>query len=195
MEPSDKLEAFYSRERPFKKELCILRELARKTEARETLKWGSPVYTINGKNVFGIMGFKHHFGLWFFNGVFLKDPEGVLVAAQEETKAMRHWKFTSRAEIRSGKVLAYMEEAIANQKKGMEHRPEGKKKVEIPGILVEALGKDNALMLAFKALTPYKQSEDCEHIASAKQEKTRQSRLEKSLTLIRKGISLNEKYR
>jgi uncharacterized protein YdeI (YjbR/CyaY-like superfamily) len=195
MEPSDKIDAFYSRERPFKEELYILRDLARKTEARETLKWGSPVYTINGKNVFGIMGFKRHFGLWFFNGVFMKDPEGVLVAAQEETKALRHWKFTSRAEIIPGKVLAYMEEAIANQKKGMEHRPEGKKKVEIPGILAEALGKDNALLLAFKALTPYKQREYCEHIDSAKQEKTRQSRLEKCLLLIRKGVSLNEQYR
>jgi uncharacterized protein YdeI (YjbR/CyaY-like superfamily) len=88
-----------------------------------------------------------------------------------------------------------MEEAIANQKKGMEHRPEGKKKVEIPGILAEALGKDNALLLAFKALTPYKQREYCEHIDSAKQEKTRQSRLEKCLLLIRKGVSLNEQYR
>lgn len=195
MEASAKLETFYSGERPFKDELLLLRDLARKTVATETLKWGRPVYTVDGKNVFGIMGFKNHFGLWFFNGVFMKDPEGVLVAAQEGTKAMRHWKFRSRDEINPVSVLAYMEEAIANQKKGLEHRPELSKKNKIPQPLSEALRQDIVLRQAFNALAPYKQREFCEFIGSARQEKTRQSRLLKCLPLIREGVSLNEKYR
>jgi len=195
MDASAKVEAFYSKERPFKKELGILRDLARQTEARETFKWSGPVYTIDGKNVFGIMGFTHHFGLWFFNGVFLKDPLGVLAVAQETTKAMRHWRFTSEKEIDPKQVLRYLEEAIDNQKKGLEHRPEAKKTLKIPELLHQELVKDKNLMAAFKALAPYKQREFCEHIGSAKQEKTRRSRLDQSLALIREGLSLNDKYR
>lgn len=52
MEPSAKLEAFYSGERAFKEELNLLRELAGKTDAMETLKWSIVVYTVDAKNVF-----------------------------------------------------------------------------------------------------------------------------------------------
>ncbi len=195
MEPLAKLEAFFSGDRAFKEELRLLRDLARKTDSVETLKWGMPVYTVDGKNVFGIIGFKNHFGLWFFNGVFLKDPDGVLVAAQEGTKAMRHWKFRSRDDLNPSSVLAYMEEAITNHKKGLEHRPERTKKIEIPQLLAAALSHDKVLHQAFNAMAPYQQREFCNYIGSAKQEKTRQSRLRKCLPIIRGGRSLNEKYR
>jgi len=75
-------------------ELRELRRILLKTEFEETLKWSIPTYTINGKNVAGIAGFKDYFGIWFFNGVFLKDEEKVLINAQEgKTKAMRQWRF------------------------------------------------------------------------------------------------------
>jgi len=195
MSTSDKIEAFYNKERPFKEELRILRSLALQTEACESFKWSSPVYTIGGKNVFGIMGFKHHFGLWFFNGVYLKDPLGVLEAAQKGTKAMRHWKFTAADQIDSKYVMVYLNEAIANQQKGLEHQPERKKPVKIPPVLKAALEEDGHLMESFSALAPYKQREFSEYIVSAKMEKTRQSRLKKSLLLIRNGRALNDKYR
>jgi hypothetical protein len=34
------------------------------------------VYTIENKNVVGIMGFKYDFGIWFFNGVFVMPRMG-----------------------------------------------------------------------------------------------------------------------
>lgn len=195
MKAKEKIEAYFSKDGPFKKELTILRELARQTEADETLKWGAPVYTADGKNVFGIMRFKKHYGVWFFNGVFLKDPRGVLESAQQSTKALRHWKFYAEDELDTKAVLEYMNEAITNQKKGIEHLPERKKKVAIPPLLKDALDKDKALKRAFDEFSPYKQREFCEHIGSAKLEKTRLSRLEKSLPLIRKGVALHDKYR
>ena len=195
MNTRNKVEAFYSREQPFREELNILRGLALETGAVEDFKWSGPVYTTNGKNVFGIMGFKHHFGLWFFNGVFMKDPLGVLQAAQKGTKALRHWKFYSQAEIDKKSILAYLREAIQNQQQGLEHKPEPKQEIKIPRILQERLSKEKDLLASFDALSPYKQREYCEHITTAKQEKTRLSRLEKMLPLIRKGLSLNDKYR
>jgi len=163
----------------------------------ETLKWGSPVYTVNGKNVLGIMAFKRHFGVWFFNGVFLKDFNKVLKNAQEgKTKAMRHWKFKSMAEIDRAAVLAYMEEAIENQKKGLALKPErNQKKVIVPGPLKEVLSNDKSLKAKFDALSPGRRREYCEHISSAKQEKTKWSRLEKIMPLILEGTGLNEMYK
>lgn len=52
--------------------LAILRHIIVSTELEETLKWSAPVYTLNGKNVMGLGAFKHHFGIWFFNGVLFK---------------------------------------------------------------------------------------------------------------------------
>ncbi len=194
---AEKIEAYFAKERPFKKGIAILREIAHKIELGETLKWGSPVYTVDGKNVLGIMAFKNHFGVWFFNGVFLEDPKNVLENAQEsKTKAMRHWKFTSNNKIDKEGVRAYMLEAIENQKKGLALKPERNTKAAvIPELLKEALSEDNALKAKFKALSPGKQREYCEHISTAKQEKTKLSRMEKICPLILGGVGLNDKYK
>ena len=172
--------------------------MATKTEAVEAFKWGSPVYTSGGKNIFWIARFKNHFGLGFFNGMFLKDPKNVLVNAQEgKTQAMRHWKFISDKNIDSSTVLAYMNEAIENQKKGMQLMPKKKKDVlpTLPKLLKEALDKSPNTQKAFDTLAPYKKRDYAEYISTAKQEKTKLSRLEKILPMINKGLGLNDKYR
>ena len=111
MDKSEKVEAYYDKEHQFKKGIQILRELAIQANAEEFFKWQAPVYGINGKNVFWISRFKHHFGVGFFNGVFLKDPKKMLKNVQEgKTIAMRHWHFTSIDEIDKQGVLAYMKE-------------------------------------------------------------------------------------
>src|SRR5882672_6330040 len=81
-------------------ELDFLKSLIAKTELVETTKWGGPIFTVNNKNVLGIGGFKSYVGIWFFNGVFMKDEKKVLVNAQEGvTKALRQWGFSSKEEI------------------------------------------------------------------------------------------------
>lgn len=191
-----KLEAFYAKDGPYKEGIGILRKLALQTELKETLKWGAPVYTINNKNVLGIMAFRSHFGLWFFNGCYLKDPDKVLENAQQgKTKAMRHWKFYSVEEIPAKKVLVYVAEAIENQKKGLVWMTEKSKKSIIPPQLKEIFHKNASLMASFETLAPYKQREYCEYLDSAKQEKTKQNRLQKIIPMILKGHSLHDKYR
>ena len=193
---SEKIEAFYAREHTFQKGILQLREIILKTELEEQLKWGAPVYTINKKNVLGVMAFKNHFGIWFFNGVFLTDPLDVLQNAQEgKTKAMRHWKFTRNDEIDPNAVLDYVQEAITNQKKGLEVKPERKKEVAIPKLLQTELVKDSLVKKAFESLTPGRQREYCEYIDSAKQERTKLTRIEKILPMIKEGKGLNDRYR
>ena len=192
-----KADDYFEKENPYQDGIKLLREIALTTELEETVKWGAPVYTIKNKNVLGIMAFKSHFGLWFFNGVFLSDPENVLENAQEgKTKAMRHWKFTSVEGLDKSLIREYIQEAIENQKRGLTIKPEKKSSsIVIPDLLKKALTDKSMLLEKFEGLSPYKQREYCEYIDTAKQEKTKLSRLEKILPMIEEGIGINDKYR
>jgi len=194
----EKLEAYFEQAHHFKEGILMLRHLALKTRVTETLKWGSPVYTVDGKNVFWIARFKNHFGLGFFNGIFLKDPKKVLVNVQEgKTQAMRHWKFKSIEGIDGYVIVAYINEAIENEKNGMRLIPDKKKKpsLNIPPLLKEALAENPKIKKAFISMSPYKQRDYAEYISAAKQEKTKISRLEKIVPMIKQGKGLNDKYR
>lgn len=177
--------------------LVILRDIITKTELEETLKWSAPVYTLNGKNVVGLGAFKNHFGIWFFNGVFLKDEHNLLVNAQEnKTKALRQMRFKSIEDIDKNLVLAYIKEAIENQKLGKEIKPtRNTKAIEIPDELNQVLKSQSDANKAFNALTPGKQREYCTHIADAKREATKLSRIEKIIPMILNGVGLHDKYK
>jgi len=180
----------------FSDALTILRDIINKTELNEAIKWNAPVYDLNGKNVVGLGAFKHHFGVWFFNGVFLKDEHNLLINAQEKTKALRQMRFESINDINKDIVLAYIKEAIENQKAGKEIKPDrSKKETIIPPEVQTELNKNPELLSSFNALTPSKQREYCNHIATAKRAPTKLSRLEKIKPMILKGIGLHDKYK
>lgn len=181
----------------FGEELTMLRDVINSTELDETIKWSAPTYCLNGKNVVGLGAFKNHFGVWFFQGVFLKDDQNVLVNAQEgKTKALRQMRFESKADINKDLVLSYVKEAIANQKAGKEIKPQRQSKpVVVPSELEAALNSNTDLKSGFKALTPGKQREYCEYIDQAKREATKHSRIEKITPMIISGVGLHDKYK
>ncbi|MEJ2162820.1 MAG: YdeI/OmpD-associated family protein [Robiginitalea sp.] len=196
MDKKARIKAYFEKEGPFKNGIGDLREIALQTDLEETLKWNAPVYCLEGKNVLGILAFNNHFGLWFYNGVFMKDPLGVLVNAQEgKTRAMRHWRFTHPDQIDPPQVRAYIEEAIAIARNGLVLPKTKSKAVILPPELAQLLDKNTELKGQFNSLAPYKQKDYAEYIASAKQPATRERRLQKSVILIGKGIGLNDQYR
>ena len=175
-------------------ELELLKAVINKSGLVETIKWGAPVYTYNGKNVLGMMGLKHYFAIWFYKGVFLKDEAGVLVSADENTKSLRQWRFTSKADINEKMILQYIDEAIEIEKEGLAIKPE-RKAVIVPELMQQELDAAPALNLAFSMLTHGKQREYCEFIDTAKQEKTKLARMEKIRPMILEGKGLNDKYK
>lgn len=181
----------------FSDALTILRNIINSTGLNETIKWNAPVYDLSGKNVVGLGAFKNHFGIWFFNGVFLKDEHNLLVNAQEgKTKALRQMRFESINDINKKAVLTYVKEAIDNQKAGKEIKPNrSKKETVIPQELKAMLNKNATLRKSFNALTPSKQREYCEHITTAKREATKLSRLGKITPMILQGVGLYDKYK
>lgn len=176
--------------------LVLLADILAKTELEHTIKWGADTYTFNGTNVVAFHGFKDFFSLWFHNGVFMSDPYNVLITASEgKTKSLRQWRFTALEQIDEAKILQYVNEAIEIEKQGLRLAPEKPKAIEIPEELEKAFGTQTGFKDAFSKLSPGKQKEYCEYIASAKQEATRISRLEKCIPLILNGSGLNDKYR
>jgi uncharacterized protein YdeI (YjbR/CyaY-like superfamily) len=172
--------------------LNLLRGIVTKTELEETIKWGAPVYTFQGKNILGITAFKNHFGIWFFQGALLSDKRGLLQNAQEgKTQAMRHLKFYNFEEIDEKVVNEYVLEAIENQKQGNRIMPK-KRPLIIPDELKEALSRDLELAVAFEGLGLTKQRDYAEQIDAAKREETRQNRLEKVILMIKQSIGHNE---
>lgn len=191
------VEQFIRTERAWKAELAELRAiLRREAELEETIKWGSPVYTLDGKNVVGIGAFKSYFGLWFFQGALLADKKKVLLNAQEgRTRAMRQLRLQSMDQIDRKLIGAYVREAIGLVRQGIEIKPVRNQPLEVPAELQVALRRHGKAGTSFKKMTPGKRREYAEYVASAKRDETRQKRVEKILPMIESGIGLNDKYR
>jgi uncharacterized protein YdeI (YjbR/CyaY-like superfamily) len=116
-ETDSRVDDFIQKKSGWGEELKQLRAILLSTELKETIKWGMPTYTLNGKNVVGMGAFKSYFGLWFFNGVLLEDQGNQLINAQEgKTKSLRQWRFQSKDEINPSLISEYLAEAIQIQK-------------------------------------------------------------------------------
>lgn len=187
---------FISKHPQWRELLTTLRHIVQETELEETIKWGVPVYTLDGKNVVGLTAFKQHVALWFYQGALLEDKACKLVNAQEGiTKAQRQWRFRNKADIEQKLILNYISEAIENQRKDKVIKPSPKKPYTLPPELGEAFSRNPKLEPAFQDLAPYKQREYSEYISEAKRADTKNRRLEKSIPLILAGKGLSDSYR
>ena len=127
MKKVNSVEEYIKTNNHWQKELEFLRSLVLKTELNEAIKWSAPVYELHGKNILGLGAFKYHFCIWFFNGVFLKDEQNLLINSQEnKTKGLRQMRFNAFDEVNKDLVLAYVKEAIENQRAGKEIKVERK---------------------------------------------------------------------
>lgn len=175
---------------------AILEEIVNNTALVKTFKWGGDVYTYEGKNILAFNGFKNHYALWFYQGVLLEDRLNVLTNASEgKTKGLRQWRFNSVNDLNVQLIQSYVEEAIQLAKDG-KFIPKTKSiMVEPEGLLKERLTGDEQLLVAFNGLTPGRRKEYIEYIDEAKQDKTKITRLEKIVPLIRMGKGLNDQYK
>lgn len=190
-----RVDAYLDKHPQWREQFLAFREVLLAVGLDEDIKWGIPAYLHDGKNLIGYAGFKQHCAVWFHQGVFLKDAAGKLSNAQEgKTQAMRQWKFAPGETVPRDLLGAYALEAIENHKDGKKVKPVSRE-LKVSAELENAMQEDAVLRKAFDSLTPGKQKEYAEHIGSAKQEKTRLSRLEKARPQILAGIGLHDKYR
>src|SRR5437868_13214511 len=178
----------------WKAEITAMRRVLAGLPMKEECKWGKPTYTVDGKNIVIMQGFKEYFGLGFFQGALLKDPKKVLVQLGQ-VHAGRVMKFTSAKDITAKATIikAYVREAIAVEKAGLRMKPKKTADYPIPQELTERLQSDARFKRAFEALTPGRQRSYLYHFGAAKQSATRVARIEKAMPTIFEGRGFLER--
>lgn len=187
---------YFSEATEWRAEIARLRELLLSSGLQEAIKWGSPCYSHDGKNVVGLAVFKSYFGLWFFQGALLRDEGNVLVNAQQgKTRAMRQWRMNAAKDIKVSLIRGYLREAMQLAEEGRAIKPMRHVPLALPAVLEKALNGNPKAKSAFATLRPGLQREYAEFISSAKRQDTTERRLQKILPLIAQGIGLNDRYR
>jgi uncharacterized protein YdeI (YjbR/CyaY-like superfamily) len=178
----------------WKAEIAAMRRVLAAVPMTEECKWGKPTYTVDGRNIVIIQGFKEYFALGFFQGALLKDPKKLLVRLGR-THAGRVMKFTSAKEItaKAATIRAYVREAIAVEKAGLWMKPKDTAHYPVPDELSERFRRDPRFRRAFEALTPGRQRSWLHHFSTAKQSATRSSRIEKAMPAILEGRGFLER--
>lgn len=171
---------------PWREILILLRKELLAKGLEETIKWNAPAYTLDGKNLIGLMAFKSYAGLWFHQGMFLKDKARVLTKADDNVKAMRSWRFDLNDEIPIELLRAYIQETIANHKAGKVLKPQSKP-LEIPALLQKELDAHPPLKAAFESFNLTLKREFCHYVSTAKREETRLKRLDVCIDYILAG--------
>jgi uncharacterized protein YdeI (YjbR/CyaY-like superfamily) len=168
-----------------------LRRILRDCHLTEEFKWRQPCYTLQESNIAIIQGFKDYCALMFFKGALLKDTDGILVAPGK-SQAGRQVRFTNLREILEVEPVlkAYIYEAIDVEKAGLKVKLKETSEFEIPEEFQAKLDEMPALKAAFEALTPGRQRAYLHYFSTAKQSKTRESRVEKHIPRILDGKGL-----
>ncbi|MFA7413719.1 MAG: YdeI/OmpD-associated family protein [Rhizobium sp.] len=189
-----KIDAFFSDAKMWPEELRALRAILLDCGLSEEFKWRGPCYTYEGGNVAIIWGFRENAALGFFKGVLLRDPEGLLVAPGDNSRAVRMFKFAGLDQIEAIEttIRSYIGEAIELEKAGAKvDLP--KDDIVYPEELIAAMEADPLLQEAFEALTPGRRRGYALFFSQPKQSATRRSRIEKSRDRILAGKGLQER--
>lgn len=191
---STEVDDFLERADRWREEMTQLREICLASGLTEEVKWRQPCYTLDGANVALIQPFKDSCALMFFKGALLDDPEGILEKPGESTQAARRVRFESLEDVVSRKAVleGYLALALEVERSGQEVDFE-KQPEPVPEELQVRLDQDPALEAAFEALTPGRQRGYILHFSSAKQSKTRASRVNKAIPQILAGKGLNDR--
>lgn len=185
---------YFSKAGKWQAEFQELRLIALGCGMTEELKWGCPCYTLDGKNIVLIHGFKEYCAFLFFKGALLKDPKGILIQQTPNVQSARQIRFTGIADIVKLKstVKAYIKEAIEVEKGGLKVKMKKTSDFNMPEEFKTKLDKNRALKKAFDALTPGRRRAYLLHFSQPKQSKTREARVEKYTPQILSGKGLDD---
>jgi uncharacterized protein YdeI (YjbR/CyaY-like superfamily) len=185
---------YFAKAKKWQEEIEKLRTIVLDCQLTEELKWGCPCYTYQKSNIVLIHVFKDYCALLFFKGALLKDTDGILIQQTENVQAARQIRFTNIKEINKlqATIKAYIFEAIEVEKAGLKVVMKKTSEFKVPEEFQNKLNENAALEKAFNALTPGRQRAYTLYFSSAKQSKTREARIEKSIPQILNGKGLDD---
>lgn len=125
----------------------------------------------------------------------MRDNHKILEKPGENTQSGRVIRFTDVERIAALEPVlkTYIFEAIEVEKSGLKVNFKKASEYEIPEEFQKRLDGDPELKAAFNALTPGRQKGHLLYFSSAKQSKTRESRIDKSVPKIFDGKGHNER--
>ncbi len=190
-----KVDEYLSKAKKWQEEMEKLRAIILDCGLSEEIKWRLPCYTFQKANVVIIQGFKEYCALMFFKGALLRDVNSILIKPGKNTQAGRQIRFTNVSEIIEMESIlkAYVKEAIQVEKAGLKVKLKKTADYSIPEEFQNKLDENPSLKTAFDALTPGRQRAYIYYFSSAKQSKTRESRVEKYIPEILMGKGLNDR--
>ncbi len=193
-QPHRQVEEFLAKAKQWKPEYEKLRAIIRAFPLEETYKWMHPCYTLEGKNVVLIHGFKNYCAILFMKGALLEDPQGLLTQQTESVQAGRQFRFTSLQAIlaQEAAIHNFIDQAIAMEQEGRKVTMKTTTEFSMPEELKEAFLQDASFEEAFQALTPGRQRAYLLVFSQPKQAKTRVARIEKAKPAIFAGKGPNE---
>jgi len=189
-----KVDWFFKKDTKWHDEYEKLRVLALGCGLNEELKWGCPCYTFRKKNIVLIHGFKDYCAFLFFKGALLNDADGLLIQQTPNVQGPRQIRFKNAHEIVELRDILkrYITEAIELEKSGAKVKLKKTTEFNMPAEFQERLNRNSALKKAFFELTPGRQRGYLLYFSSAKQFKTCEARIEKSIPQILKGKGLDD---
>lgn len=176
-DPAD-ADAWYADQDTWVDELALLRTLVLDAGLTETLKWRSPCYMDRERNI-AVIGFmKAHATLGFFKGVFLDDPDSVLVQPGQDRSA-RYLAYGSVQAIQDDRdrIRAMLEQAVANERAGLKVEPLPDE-IDYVDELQQRLAADPVFREAFEGLTPGRRRQYNHHFGGARKAATRAGRID-----------------
>lgn len=190
----EKVEKYIEKIERWKEETKLLRKICLDCGLDEDFKWMHPCYTFQGNNIVLIHGFKEYCAFLFHKGALLQDTNNILIQQTENVQSARQIRFTKVQEIIDLKsiIKAYIFEAIEVEKAGLKVKMKKTSEFKMPDEFKKTLEDNPDLKSAFKALTPGRQRGYLLYFSQAKQSKTRESRIEKSIPKIFEGKGLND---
>jgi uncharacterized protein YdeI (YjbR/CyaY-like superfamily) len=175
----------------------ILKELRARVHAHcpqvvETIKWGMPAFEYQGP-LANMAAFKAHcaFGFWKHQLIIGEDPQAA--------EAMGSFgRLTSLKDLPTKTVFArWMRRARELNEQGVQvpkAKARAKARLAPHPDFQRALDQDARARAGYQGLAPGQQREYCEWISEAKQESTRQRRIEQALPWLREGKTRHWKY-
>lgn len=191
---NSKVDGYIRKHDPWQESLQLLREIVLDSELVEDVKWRTPCYTLDDRNVIIIGAYKDYSVISFLKGTLLKDPKKILQESGPNSQSVKVIRFASIDEIRAMQrtLKAYVKEAIDLEKSGAKVQLKKITEFEKPAEFQKKLDEDPALRKAFESLTPGRQRGYLLHFSSAKQSATREARVEKCRARILSGKGLDD---
>ena len=195
MSREPRIDAYIERAQPFARpilERIRARVHAAAPEAEETIKWGGPGFTIDGKILLMMAAFKAHAALNFWRGEELRGSES-------RRDAMGQFgKLTSIDDLPSDTDF----DALIRQAAELAKRPPAPRKAkhapkpapELHPEFAAALARAPKAQATLDAFPPSARREYLEWVAEAKQDATRQKRIADSIQWLSEGKRRHWKY-